>query len=49
MYRVRSCMFRVLVCETIDKKYLNMFECMEIYETISEGVVEPTYKKTRIC
>ena len=27
------------------KKTVNMFELMEIYESIYEGVVEPSYKK----
>ena len=28
------------------KKYVNMFERMEIAEYIYEGIVEPSYKKT---
>ena len=33
-------------CESITfKKYLNMFERMEIFESIYEGVVELSYKK----
>ena len=33
-------------CESINfKKYVNMFEHMEINESIYEGVVEPCYKK----
>ena len=28
------------------KEYVNMFELMEIMETIFEGVVEPYYRKT---
>ena len=34
-------------CESITfKKAVNMFECMEISESILKGVVEPSYKKT---
>ena len=34
-------------CETIYfKKSVNMFENMEIAESIYEGVVKPSYKKT---
>ena len=33
-------------CESITfKNTVNMFECMEIAESIYEGVVEPSYKK----
>ena len=33
-------------CESINfKRYVNMFERMEIAESIYEGVVEPSYKK----
>ena len=33
-------------CESITlKKYVNMFECMEISESIYKVVVEPSYKK----
>ena len=32
-------------CEYITLKDVNMFECMEIDESIYEGVVGPSYKK----
>ena len=33
-------------CESITfKEAVNMFDCMEISESIYEGVVEPSYKK----
>ena len=32
-------------CESITLKAFNMFECMEIAESIHEGVVEPSYKQ----
>ena len=34
-----------LIVKPLLKKYVNMFECMEIPEPIYEGVVEPSYKK----
>ena len=38
---------KVLDCEYISfKKYVNMFELMDIFESIYEGVVEPSYKKS---
>ena len=38
---------QVFDCEYIDFKiYFNMFECMDIVESIYEGVVEPYYKKS---
>ena len=34
-------------CKSISfKKAVNMFDCMEISESILKGVVEPSYKKT---
>ena len=37
---------QVFGCETITKKKdINMFECMEIAESIYEGVVDHCYKK----
>ena len=30
-------------CETITLKYVNMFECIKITETIYEGTVEYSY------
>ena len=32
-------------CESTTLKYVNMFEHMEILESIYEGVVEPSYSK----
>ena len=31
-------------CDSITRKTVNMFERMEIAETIYEGVIEPSYK-----
>ena len=33
-------------CEYITLKYLNIFECMEIAESIYEGFVRTCYKKS---
>ena len=35
-------MFRILIVKLLLKKSVNIFECMEIGETIYEGVVEPS-------
>ena len=40
---------KVFDCKYVTfKKYLNMFERMEVMESIYEGVVEPSYKKGKI-
>ena len=38
-------MCRGLIKNPLLKKHVNMFELMEIEESIYEGVVEPSYKK----
>ena len=40
MYWVRKRTFRVLIVNILLKKYFNIFEIMEIAESIYEGVVE---------
>ena len=40
-------MYSIFIAELfIFKKAVNMFELMEIAESIYEGVVKPSYKKT---
>ena len=38
-------MYKALIVSLLLKKTFNMFERMEIYESIYEGVVEPSHKK----
>ena len=44
MYVVSKRMCRILIVKLILKKTVNMFERMEILETIYEGVLKPSYK-----
>ena len=39
-------MCRVFTVSILLKKTVNMFECMDIAESINESVVEPSYKKS---
>ena len=43
MYGSSKRMFKVFIAKSLQKKAVNMFDHMEIAETIYEGVVEPSY------
>ena len=41
---VSKLMFRVFILKNYLQKYVNIFECIENYETIYESVVKTSYK-----
>ena len=49
MYGVSKRMCRFLIVKVLLRKSVNIFECMEMLDTIYEVFVEPSYKKTTIA